>query len=141
MRLDVRRLASFGAIGAAITLLNYVVFTGLIRLGVHYLLASAVGWALGLSVSYVLNRRLTFAVRRAYSVREAATFVGGYVLQFGLGSAVYALLIGGLKLDPSLAFLINLVVVSTFSYTFMRRVTFRPDPGSPLQPPSRITAQ
>ena len=124
---SLRRLASFGAIGATITAMNYVVLAGLIGLGVNYLAASAVGWAIGLAVSFSLNRRMTFKVRRRISRAQVNRFVAGYILQFLIGELMYWILIGRLGLPLPIAFGANLVVVAAFSYTFMGRFVFPPD--------------
>jgi putative flippase GtrA len=51
----------FAVVGAGNTLLSWVTYAGLVAVGLHYLLASSVAFALGAVNSYVLNRRWTFA--------------------------------------------------------------------------------
>jgi putative flippase GtrA len=61
-----RRLATtvahwlrFAAVGATNTLVSWCAYALLFRMGLHYLLASALAFALGVANSYVLNRRWT----------------------------------------------------------------------------------
>jgi putative flippase GtrA len=53
----------FAVVGAANTLLSLCVYAVLTRLGLHYLLASSVAFAVGVLNSYSLNRRWTFRSR------------------------------------------------------------------------------
>lgn len=118
------RVVRFGLVGLLTTALSYAVFVTAIHLGVHYLLASALAWASGVGLSFVLNKRFTFAVRTRADLREAASFLAGYVLQLIVGTAGYAVLIGGLGLKPTPAFAVNLVITSGFSFLYMQTLVF-----------------
>ena len=120
------RLIRFGLTGALTTALSYVVFVGLIQLGLFYEFASAASWAVGLVVGFLINRRFTFGIIGAQRRgRDFTLYLGGAVLQLGLGLAGYAVLIGRLRLDPTPAFVLNTMVTATFNFLFLRFVTFR----------------
>lgn len=53
----------FAAVGASNTLLSWCAYAVLERLGLHYLVASGLAFALGVANSYALNRRWTFRSR------------------------------------------------------------------------------
>jgi putative flippase GtrA len=72
----------FAAVGVANTLLSLCVYAVLVRVGLHYLLASSVAFALGVVNSYALNRRWTFRSRDRRAP-EAVRF--GVVQCVGLG--------------------------------------------------------
>lgn len=110
--------------GAALTLMAYLIFVGALALGAHYLVASTLSWAGGITASYFLNKGFTFALGTDFIWREFGALVTGYVLQFLLASLGYVVLIGGLGLSPTPAFLINLAMVAAFSFLFMRLVVF-----------------
>jgi putative flippase GtrA len=124
-----KRVVRFGLVGGLTTALNFVVFAGLTTLGVHYLLAGTLGWALGVAVSYRGNKQFTFARGAALDGREFLLFVGGYGLQLGLGLLTYALLIDGLGLTAPLAFVINTALAAAFSFSFMSLAVFRARPA------------
>jgi putative flippase GtrA len=134
------RLVRFGLTGALTTTLSYIAFIGLIRLGVHYEVASAGSWALGLVAGFTINRRFTFGISGAdRRTRDFSLYVVGSLLQLGLGMTGYAWLIGRLRLDATPAFVLNTAVTATFNFLFLRFVTFRrvdadtlsSDPGIP----------
>jgi putative flippase GtrA len=119
------RLIRFGLTGALTTALSYVVFVGLIRLGVLYEAASAASWALGLIVGFVINRRFTFGISGAdRRKRDFTLYIVGSLLQLALGLAGYGLLIGRLRLNPTPAFVLNTTMTATFNFLFLRFVTF-----------------
>jgi putative flippase GtrA len=120
------RLLRFGLTGALTTGIAYVVFVGLIAAGVQYLLASAAAWAASLGVGFAINRRFTFGIVGPESRRkDFGLYVTGALLQLALGMAGYAILIGRIGLDPTPAFICNLVLTTTFSFLFLRFITFR----------------
>ena len=129
-----KNLFRFLLVGGLNTGIVYLVFKGLLALDAHYLLAAAVGWAVGVLISYGLNRRFTFEVTHKAVPKEFGAFVGGYLLQLGVGQVSYWLLMGVLKLDADVAFLCNLVLTTAISFIFMRWVVFRHRPAAASAP-------
>ena len=119
-----KSLFRFGLVGGSVTGLAYLAFMGLLHLGMHYLAASTVVWAVGVVLNYALNRRFTFARANRPEFREFGTFVIGNLLQLALGSAIYGLLIGMMGLAPTVAFVCNVAVTAAFGFVFMRWVVF-----------------
>jgi putative flippase GtrA len=124
----VKNLFRFLFVGGLNTGLVYLAFKGLLALHVHYLLAAAVGWAVGVVVSYILNRNFTFEVGHAADAREFGAFVGAYLFQLAVGQFTYWLLMGVLRLNADIAFFCNLVFTTIISFAFMRWVVFRRRP-------------
>ena len=126
------RLLRFVITGALTTATAYVVFIGLIAVGVYYLVANVFAWGLSLLVGFAVNRRFTFQIRGATDrTRHFGLYVLGAVLQLMLGSIGYWVLIGRFHLDPTPAFVLNLIVTSTFNYLFLSLVAFRPTEARP----------
>jgi putative flippase GtrA len=121
----------FGLVGGFVTGVVYLAFIGMLKLGIHYLVAAALGWALGLGISYVLNRNFTFAVKHKASRREYGAFIATYLLQLGLGQLTYWVMMGVLHLGPTVSFLVNLVFTASVSFVFMRWVVFRKPAEAP----------
>ena len=86
---------------------------------------------MGLGLGYVLNKRITFELRRNASVAEVATFLAGYGLQLVIGMAGYALLMKRWHVDATVSFVLVTGVTAAFSFLFMRFVVFRTARGAP----------
>lgn len=113
----------FALVGGSNTLLSWCAFAGLERLGLHYLLASALAFAAGAVNSYVLNRRWTFASRGQW-VPELARFA--IVQAVGLGIDVVALfaLVHGTGTPHLLAQALVFPLASVTTFALSRRWAF-----------------
>jgi putative flippase GtrA len=111
-----RQLIRFGVVGCANTLLSWCSYALLQRLGVDYLVASALGWTLGAFNSYLLNRRWTFRSRG----RCAPELVRFGVVQC-VGLALDIALLGALIRDAGIDHLLAqmLVYPATMIATFL----------------------
>lgn len=114
----------FLVVGSLVTGANYLAFTGLVRVGLHYLPSATAAWALGVVLNYGLSRTFTFAAKDSAHPREFGAFVSGNLLQLGMGLAFYWLLIDALGLSPTIAFLANGAAMAAFSFVFQRWVVF-----------------
>lgn len=56
----VRQFVKYGLVGASNTIVNFVVYSVLVTVGVDYLVALVIGYTIGSLNSYILNRRWTF---------------------------------------------------------------------------------
>jgi putative flippase GtrA len=119
----------FGLVGVSNTLLTFVIYTLLLKVfGVWYLLASAIGFMVGATNGFLLNRRWTFAEH----VGDSLTPVRWAVVQGG-GLAIDELLlyvfVHEAKLDKLLAQAFATVVVTVSTFFVNRAWTFREAPS------------
>jgi putative flippase GtrA len=74
------QLAKYGVVGVANSLIGFAIYAAAVKLGVQYLLASTLAYAIGSLNGYVLNRRWTFAAgalsHASSATRYAAVQVG-----------------------------------------------------------------
>jgi putative flippase GtrA len=115
----------FGLVGVSNTTLTFVVYTLLLKgFGVWYLLASAIGFAVGATNGFLLNRRWTFREHVGDSltpVRWAIVQSGGLAINEGL---LYTL-VDGASFDKLVAQALAIVVVTTSTFLVNRAWTFR----------------
>ncbi len=118
------QFARFLVVGLTAFLLNAAIYSGLVTLGVHYLIASGVGWIVGIVNSFFLNKRFTF--KSEGSVREElpkTIFV--YVVQLVVSWTGLIILIDGLGFGEIVAFMINVVVVTAVSFIGLKFFAFQ----------------
>lgn len=89
-----RQALRFAAVGVANTIVSFVIYAGLLALGVWYVAAAVAAYAGGLVNGYTLNRRWTFAggrMRASTLARYAAVQVTGLLLSLAILSALVEL--------------------------------------------------
>jgi putative flippase GtrA len=114
----------FAAVGVTNTLLSTAIFAVLFHLGVHYLLASALAFAVGALNSYTLNRRWTF---RSHAPRgpELARFVGVQAVGLGVNLALLAALVEVAGIRHVVAQLLAFPVASLVMFALSRQWAFK----------------
>lgn len=122
------KLASFVTIGALNTLVGASVTSLLAWAGVNPLLATTVGYALGLCVSYVLNSRYTFSQRR--SKQNVARFMVCFAISFlaNLGTVYLATYV--FHVPHVIASLTGMPVYTVVFYLLCDRWVFRNEAGA-----------
>jgi putative flippase GtrA len=122
------QFVKFGLVGVSNTLLTFAIYTLLLKVfGVWYLAASAIGFAVGATNGFLLNRRWTFREH----VGDSLTPVRWAVVQ-GLGLAVNLgllyVFVHDAKLDKLLAQACATIVVTISTFFANRAWTFRMRP-------------
>jgi putative flippase GtrA len=119
------QFVKFGIVGISNTLLTLVVYTILLKVfGVWYLLASAIGFAVGATNGFLLNRRWTFRDH----VGDALTPVRWAVVQttgLGINEGLLYLFVDQVRLDKLLAQVCATAVVTITTFAANRAWTFR----------------
>jgi putative flippase GtrA len=133
----VAQLAKYGVVGIANSLIGFAIYVAAVKLGVQYLLASALAYAIGSVNGYVLNRRWTFqaaSVSRATSIpRYAAValtaIVGNLVLLYAL---VHLL---GVEKIIAQAIVVVIIFLATFVANRLWSFAHRPPELAPAPGP------
>ncbi len=125
------QFVKFGIVGVSNTALTFIVYTLLLKVfGVWYLAASAVGFAVGATNGFLLNRRWTFREH----VGDTLTPVRWAVVQ-GCGLAINEgllfLFVHDARLDKLVAQALATVVVTVSTFFANRAWTFRMQPTVP----------
>jgi len=120
-----RQLLRYGAVGVINTGLGYaVIFACMYLLGLGAVASNVAGYAVGLIVSYSLNRTFTFrstGARRAEMVRFLVIFLLAYLANLG----VLVALVHTFKLHEGLAQVVSGVVYFGLSYLLNKYYVFR----------------
>jgi putative flippase GtrA len=115
----------FGIVGVSNTLLTFVVYTLLLKVfGVWYLAASAIGFGVGATNGFLLNRRWTFREH----VGDTLTPVRWAIVQgcgLGINEGLLYLFVHDARLDKLVAQACATVVVTVSTFFANRAWTFR----------------
>ena len=124
MRLVLVQWLRFVAVGVSNTLLSTLVFAALFHLGVHYLLASSVAFALGALNSYVLNRRWTFRSRDRRAP-ELARFACVQIVGLGVDLALLSGLVELAGIPHVVAQVLAFPAASVVMFALSRQWAFK----------------
>ena len=116
--------ARFGVVGCAVTVINYVLFLALLNAGLPYINALVIAWCLSISISFGLNRRVTFRSGGRISRQEIASFAAASLFQLGLALAGFVVLIDVCAVPPALAYPINLLVLTIINFAILRGLVY-----------------
>jgi putative flippase GtrA len=119
------QFVKFGIVGVSNTLLTLAVYTFLLKVvGVWYLAASAIGFAVGATNGFLLNRRWTFREH----VGDALTPVRWAIVQgcgLALNEGLLYVFVHDARLDELLGQLFATAVVTVTTFFVNRAWTFR----------------
>jgi len=133
-----RLLAKFAAVGVLNTLLGYAVIFGcMYALGMSAVLSNVLGYAVGLVLSFVLNRNFTFRSSSA-ALPEAVRFVVIFLVAYVANLGVLLLLTQVLGVHDGLSQVIAGVAYFVLSFVLNKHYVFRPSTeGAPPGPGKR----
>jgi len=115
----------YGLSGGISAIVNYIVFVACLSVGTYYLLAATLAAISAIVVSYFLHRNITFRMSDAANMKEFAYFLMPIAINYPLGMIGYFVLIGIFRLDASLAFVLNNVVMIGISFALHNVITFK----------------
>ncbi len=112
------QLTKFSMVGLFNTGLNYLLYSTQVFIGIHYIVANAIAWGIGVFVSYLLNSKLVFSAKLS---RESVikTYVV-YGISFSVTTVGLYILIDLLSVSEYLAPLIMLVFTIPFNFLAMK---------------------
>lgn len=110
----IEQFVKFGMVGAFNTIFGLVIYWVLVHLGVHYLIANAVGFTITVAISYCLNNIFTFRdkdMEKKWSILGLAkSYVSYSVTGIFLNSALLWLWNDYLSINQDLAPVLNLFI-------------------------------
>ncbi|MCL2852200.1 MAG: GtrA family protein [Defluviitaleaceae bacterium] len=137
MRSAIRRLIEltglnqfirFSLVGVSNTLIFYIIYLAMLRIGFSYVIAVTVGTAVGIINSYVLNKIFTFRSGRkadGKQLGETIRFVTVYVVQYFVNIAVISVCVNVFGIAPELAGLPAVAIGVIVSFIGHKYWTFR----------------
>ena len=116
----------FLIVGGINTAVGYGTFATVIFLGGHYFLANFIATAVGVTVSYFLNKYFTFRQYKK-SFTEILRFISVYLFSFILGNIILYVLVDIVSISPYLAGALNLIFTTLISWFGHKYFSFRPN--------------
>jgi putative flippase GtrA len=131
--LPLAEMIRYGLVGVVNTAVGLaVILLGMNVVGLHYALANALGYGLGLIVSYLLNRRFTFRSSRRIVSGEPLLFLFVFGISYAVQMGLLILCVELLRMNRSLAQILAMGVYTACGYLGNKFITFSgPKSSSP----------
>ena len=126
LKTSVIQATRFGVVGVANVIINAAIYSLLVYLGVHYIVASAVGTIAGIMNSYIWSKFYVFR-RKGNATKQLFRTILVYSVQISVSWLGLAIMIELLGLDPYSAYAANIVIVTSVSFLGLKYFAFRPD--------------
>nr|MBQ6241448.1 GtrA family protein [Lachnospiraceae bacterium] len=127
-RLLNRETVTYLIFGVLTTAVNFVVYDGLLRLGVNYLIANVIAWIAAVLFAYFTNKHFVFQ-SRDYHLRtvlpEMARFAAGRLITLGIEQALLYTGVDLLKGNERVIKLLAAVIVVILNYVFSKLFIFK----------------
>jgi putative flippase GtrA len=138
----VAELFRFHLVGAGTLVIGTLVFLGLVALDVPYALALVADYAVGILISYYLNKTFTFRAQVRSDLKPLSYTVIGYIVSFLLNLALLAVAVELLALNVVYAQVVIMLALAVLNYAVFKFVVFGPatlerpaaDPGARRAP-------
>ena len=120
-----RNLILYGIISLCTSSLDFLCFWVLTNyIGVHYLLANCISVIIGITTSFILNRKYNFKVKDKVAKRFAIFFTVGLCGML-LSNIILWIGIDKLNCDKTITKLASIFIVVFFQFLMNKYVTFR----------------
>lgn len=118
------QVARFGLVGVMNAFINAVIYSCLIYIGLHYILASAIGTIFGILNAFVWSKFFVFG-HKGRTLPQLLRTIGVYVVQILVSWIGLVIMIEGLGMNPYLAYAANITVVTAISFLGLKYFAFR----------------
>jgi len=119
-----KQIARFIFVGILNTIVGYGSYYILLDLGVYYILAAFIGHVIGVTHSFIWNKKWTFK-SKGNTQKEILKFTSVYGLTFLINLSLLALLVEKFMLNPKIAGIFALGIVTMISFGGHKYWSFR----------------
>lgn len=112
---NIKQFIRFCIVGAINTLISFIVYSGLVYLGINYLISNILGYVTGLLNSFLLSKSFVFKIKRT-SINTTLKFIMVYGFTLAMNTIFLFLLVNKFLLNKYIAqvFVIGLGTMINF---------------------------
>lgn len=131
----IRQFIVFCGVGSVSTIFTIVLILGLTKAGIHYILANALGYLLGLCVSFLMHRSITFRdhAKDGEIARQSVAFILVFAVGYLTQLACLYFMVHILSWNDKFSQIATMAVYVVISFTGNRLKTFAHPAERPLQ--------
>ncbi|MCL2424810.1 MAG: GtrA family protein [Oscillospiraceae bacterium] len=121
----VKQFIKFGVVGVSNTLVHFVIYYGLVFLGVHYLVSNTLGFAISVLNAYYWNNKYVFKTEKGNTIRKLAKVYASYGFTFLLSTGLLFLIVDVIGISYMIAPLITMIITIPTNFILNKFWAFR----------------
>lgn len=123
-----REVISYLIFGVLTTLVNWVVYGAMVKVGIDYRIATAAAWAVSVLFAFIVNKIFVFQsynMQPAFVVKEMTSFVACRGVSGVMEMVFMIVMVSWLRMDEYISKIIVSVIVVIVNYVFSKLFIFR----------------
>lgn len=123
-----REVISYLIFGVLTTLVNWVVYGAMVKVGIDYRIATAAAWAVSVLFAFIVNKIFVFQsynMQSAFVVKEMTSFVACRGVSGVMEMVFMIVMVSWLRMDEYISKIIVSVIVVIVNYVFSKLFIFR----------------
>ena len=112
----INKFIKFGLVGVLNTLINWIIFALLNFVGVHYIVANVIAYAIATANSYIWNSKWVFKYNGKDKKETTAKFIILNLIGLALNTAILYFLVDILSLNKLVGLVITTAIVMVINY-------------------------
>ena len=122
---DIVRFVKFGMVGVLNTLVNWIIFFILNRLGMYYIFSNVIAYSISTIHSYLWNTLWVFKYKDKASTDTTFKFVTLNVVGLLLNTAILYILVDLFNLNKMLGLIITTIIIMFINYAVNKIWVFK----------------
>jgi len=119
-----KKFLSFNLVGLINTAITYGIYALAIAVGLNHFIALCIDYALGLIISFFLNKNFTFKIRKKADIEMFLKMIVAYIPSFLINIGLLWLFIDKFNMNKYLSQFIALAIVALFSFFMQHKFVF-----------------
>ncbi len=115
----------FNIVGIINTVLNYLIYSLLIYSGVGYRISLAVDYALGIAVSFILNKKYTFKKDEKTNPLMVIKMIFSYVCIFFINVFLLEFMVEKINVDLYVGQFFSIIIIVLISFVLQKLYVFK----------------
>lgn len=117
-----KRFLKFGIVGVSNTALSFLIYVLLVRISIHYMIASIIAYIAGIANSYILNTAFVFKEKK--TMKNLFKFSSVYISALLINLSLLFVMVDILGVGPIIGQVIVTVLVMFYNYIMQKKWTF-----------------
>lgn len=127
----IKEIFSFGIIGVVNTAINYAIYSILVFIGIDYRIALFLDYCFGITISFFLNKNITFKHKGKITYKIVFSMIGSYLIAMCINFFFLIFFVEYLYINKYFSQFIALSISVAISFLLQKFVVFKKGEEAP----------